>query len=79
MANHAPEYMRHAMSARRRKASDVALPVVVTTLRKDGLPSRVHGATTRHAGVDTARKRIDYWRRVNPGRSLRYAIDGVEA
>jgi hypothetical protein len=79
MATAAPDYMRRALARRRHDAHQATLPVVVRRLNKDGSPSRMRDATTRHADIGQAAERIAYWRRINPTLTLRYAIDGTEA
>ncbi len=64
--------------ALRRARAEAARPVMLQWLRKDGAPSKMHGAAQRCATVEQAMAQVAYLRSLNPNRPIRFAIDGQE-
>ncbi len=62
----------------RRAAANAARPVVLPQLRKDGQPSGMHDARRNFTTRDEAIQHVAYIRSINPTRTLRYSVDGVE-
>lgn len=53
-------------------------PVKLVRLTKSGAPSRISGAVERYPDRESAALEVAYRRKVNLGRPLRYALNGVE-
>lgn len=62
----------------RAAASNAALPFQLVDLRKDGQPSGMRDAREGFATREAALARVASRRGMNPGRTLRFALNGEE-
>lgn len=67
-----------ARDAARRADRSAAQPAQLHALRKDGQPSGMHDARKGFASEAEALAEVARIRSLNPGRTLRYALNGVE-
>lgn len=62
----------------RQDQADAQKEYVVHRLNADGRPSGMHDAQTRFGSEKEALDKIAYWRSINPGKKLRYSLNGKE-
>lgn len=78
MCGHVSKSLYSAVKSANKSRAQAKMTVSLTTLKNDGTPSKTHDATVRHETVEAAMESAAYRRSLNPGRTLRFAIDGTE-
>lgn len=78
MCGYVSTSLRNSLIKARRAQSDAAKAFELVRLTKAGTPSRISGAAERFASEEEAAATVAYRRRLNPGQTLRYALNGVE-
>lgn len=66
------------LTAMRRDKIEAGKEFVVHQLNANGQPSKMPTAITKYSTEEEALKWINYWKQINPGRKLRYSLNGKE-